>query len=164
MNTNGTLFFALMYKNEKILEETITSLKNDYGKIISKSLEYDFNFTDYYEKEFGDDLKKIIVFFNKKINNEELKNIKLRIKDIEREFFTNNKRKINIDPGYMNHKEVVLASFKGKNFKEDIGQGVYAHKVLEFDNGELKSFFHTFPDFKSGLVQDFFLTLIKQYL
>ena len=61
----------------------------------------------------------------------------------------------------MNDKGIVLASFKYRDFKEDIGEGVYAHKVLEFDNGEIKSFFHTFPDFKNKLVQDFFLSLIK---
>ena len=157
----GKLFFAIMFKEEGTLNKTIMDLKKKIGSIISKSPEYNFNFTDYYEKEFGNNLKKTIVFFNKKINNEELKNLKLKIKDIETKFSINNKRTINIDPGYVNDKEVVLASFKNRDFKEDIGEGVYAHKVLEFNNGQIKDFFHTFPDFKNKLVQDFFLSLIK---
>jgi hypothetical protein len=153
------LFFALMYKDKEILEKTITELKNNYGDVVSKSSEYDFDFTDHYEEEFGNNLKKTIILFNKKINNEGLKNIKLKIKGIETKFSINNKRKINIDPGYVNDKKVVLASFKKKRFKDDLGNNVFAHKVLELDNGKVKDFFHTFPDFKQEKLQKFLLNL-----
>lgn len=158
---DNKLFFALMYKDNEILENTINDLKNNFGNTISKSSEYDFNFTDYYEEEFGNNLKKIIIVFDNKINKENLVEIKNKTADIEKNYSIENKRKINIDPGYVNSKEIVLASFKNKDFKEDIGEGVYAHKVLGIENGEIISFFHTFPDFKNELVQNFFLTLIK---
>ena len=62
---------------------------------------------------------------------------------------------------FINNKEVILASFKKKDFKEDLGNGVYAHKVLEFDNGKAEEFWHTFPDYKSRLVEEFFLKNIE---
>lgn len=158
---DNKLFFALMYKDNEILENTINDLKNNFGNTISKSSEYDFNFTDYYEEEFGNNLKKIIIVFDNKINKENLVEIKNKTADIEKNYSIENKRKINIDPGYVNNKEIVLASFKNKDFKEDIGEGVYAHKVLGIENGKITSSFHTFPDFKNELVQNFFLTLIK---
>ena len=155
------LFFALMYKDREILNNVLNELKNNFGNIVSKSPEYDFNFTDYYEDEFGSNLKKIIIVFDDKIDKDDLSKIKILCSQIEMEHSSWNKRKINIDPGYLNSGEVVLASFKGKDFKEDIGQGVYAHKVLEFNNGQIKDFFHTFPDFKSSTVKDFFKGIIK---
>ena len=164
MDGNGKLFFALMYKNKEILEKTIDLLKNNFGGIVSKSPGYDFNFTDYYEKEFGTNLKKTIIILDKKINKNDLTEIKIKITEIEKNHSSDGKRTINIDPGYVNDKEVVLASFKKKDFKEDLGDGVYAHKVLEFENGEVKSFFHTFADYKSKLVQEFFLKSIEQHL
>ena len=52
----------------------------------------------------------------------------------------NKKRKINIDPGYVNNKEVVLASFKYRGYKEFIGNGIYAHKIMELYNKKIKYF------------------------
>ena len=156
---SGNLLFALMYKDSKILEEALTELKNNFGGIISESFEYDFKFTNYYEKEFGDNLKKKIMIFNKKIEKKDLVKIKNDISKIEKKHSVDGKRAINIDPGYINKKELVLASFKGKDFKEDFGENVFAHKVLEFDDGKAKEFWHMFPDFKQKELQKFLLSL-----
>ncbi|MBU90714.1 hypothetical protein CMO94_04165 [Candidatus Woesearchaeota archaeon] len=153
------LFFALMYNNNEILKKTINKL--NFGAILSKSPEYDFDFTDHYENEFGSDLKKTIIIFNNNIQKNNLIKIKNKINEIEKDYSADGKRTINIDPGYVNDKEVVLASFKKKRFKENLGDGVFAHKVLEFEDGKVKEFFHTFPDFKSKLVKEFFLNNIK---
>ena len=157
----GNLLFALMYQDNDILEKTINELKNRFGKIKTKSQEYDFDFTDYYEEEFGISLKKTITIFNKKINKKDLVDIKVLSNNIEKRYSENNKRKINIDPGFVNKTGVFLASFKKKDFKENLGSGVYCHKVLEFNGNEIKTFFQTFPDFKSKLVNDFFLNFIE---
>jgi len=158
---NEKLFFALMYKDKEILEKALNDLKNNFGDVITKSQEYDFDFTDHYEEEFGSDLKKTIIVFDNKINKENLSEIKILCSQIEKEFCSDNKRTVNIDPGYFNGKEVVLASFKGKRFKESLDNGVFAHKVLEFENGRVNDFFHTFADFKDNTVKDFFKRIIK---
>ena len=158
----GKLFFAMMYKDKGIFEKAVEYLKDDFGAMLSSSAEYDFNFTDYYKEEFGTDLKKTLIVFDKIINDEDLAEIKIISSHVEDEFCSDgNKRAINIDPGYFNDKGVVLASFKGKDFKDCIEGDVFAHKVLGFDNGTIKDFFHTFPDFKSSIVKDFFIKLIK---
>ena len=156
---NGKLFFALMYK--EIPDKAVNELKNNFEDIVNKSEEYDFNFTNYYEKEFGTDLKKIIIIFDKKINKKDLIEIKIKIAEIEKKYSKNNKRQINIDPGYVNDKEVILASFKKKDFKEDLGNGVYAHKVLEFDNDKIKDFWHTFMDFREERIKNFLLKTLQ---
>lgn len=159
MEPQGKLIFALMYNNHKILEKAIKELENNFGMIASKSSEYDFNFTDYYRNEFGVDLKKMIIAFNKKIEKKELIEIKNKIAKIEKYCSANGKRPINIDPGYINKNELVLASFKGKDFKENLGNNVFAHKILEFDNRKVREFWHTFPDFRQKELQEYLLGL-----
>lgn len=154
------MFFALMYKDKSIFEKAVQLLKDDFGAILSNSADYNFNFTDYYKEEFGTDLKKVLIIFDKIISKEDLAEIKIISSQVEHELCDgNNKRNVNIDPGYFNGKEVVLASFKGKEFKEDLGEGVFAHKVLEFKNGKVMDFWHTFPDFKQEKLQQFFSKL-----
>jgi hypothetical protein len=157
MENSGNLLFALMYKDKAVLEKTINKLKDDFGGILKKSPEYDFNFTNYYEKESGTNLKKIIIVFNKKISKDDLVEIKNKITEIEKGFSVYGKRTVNIDPGYVNDKEVVLATFKKKDFKEELGNGVYAHKVLEFADGKVKEFWNTFPDYKEKRIKDFLM-------
>ena len=76
-----------------------------------------------------------MITFDKIINKGDLAEIKIISSQVEDEFCNDdNKRIINIDPGYFNGKGVVLASFKGKDFKDCIEGDVFAHKVLGFDN------------------------------
>jgi hypothetical protein len=158
----GRLFFALMYKDKDVLEKVIDELKTDFGGVVAKIPEYDFDFTDYYLEEFGSDLKKTIIVFEKNIEKKDLIEIKIISSHIEKDFSPDgNKRVINVDPGYLDDNQVVLASFKGKDFKEDIGEGIFSHIVLVFEDGRVRDFHHTFADFKSKPVQDFFLSLIK---
>ena len=83
---DGKLFFALMYKDKEILDKAVNELKDNFGKIIAKSEEYDFDFTNYYEKEFDTNLKKTVITFDKEINKKDLINIKKVITTIEKIF------------------------------------------------------------------------------
>jgi len=51
--------------------------------MIKKEKEYDFKYTDYYEKEFGNNLKKRILVFNKPIDPGKIVNIKLFTNDLK---------------------------------------------------------------------------------
>ena len=150
-----------MYSSQDILDKTISILKNEFGEIKAKSKEYDFNFTDYYENEFGINLKKLILVFEKTIEKQDLIQIRERTGQIEKALSQNNKRSVNIDPGYISKTELVLATKKGKTWKEDLGKGIYAHKILEFKDNEVITFYHTFTDYKLKNNQDFFIEAIN---
>ena len=144
------LLIAVMYSDKDVYSDCKNDLIELYGEISVESDDYDFDkFTKYYEKEMGSELRKRFLIFEKEVSKEELKGVKLKITEIEKKFSENDKRRINLDPGYVSDKELVLASFKkGTNFKEDVGDGIYLHKVLEFKNKEVVIFWHTFPDYK----------------
>lgn len=158
---SGNIFFVIMFSDKKLYLQCENLLVEKFGKIIT-NFTYNFDkFTDYYEKEFGSGLSKTILILNKKLLRQDLKNLKLFSIEAEKKFSYGTKRRINIDPGFFSYKEVVLASLKGKEFKENAGDNIFYHKVLEFDNGKIKDFFHTFPDYKSTQVKEFFSNVSK---
>jgi len=147
---------AVMYASDELFNNVKDELIQKYGELKAESNPYDFDFTSYYEKEMGSGLKKKFLIFKKEIIKEDLTEIKLFITEIEKKLSIENKRKVNIDPGYLSENELVLATFKAKDFKEKISDKVWVHKVLEF-NGKIKEFFHTFADYKVKENQDFIL-------
>lgn len=153
-----------MYSSNEKYNKVKSILTDKFGEIIAESNEYNFNkFTSYYEKEMGKNLVKRFLIFNKVIDKKDLIKIKKQTAEIEKEFAVNNNRTINLDPGYTNEKESVLASFKkGTNYKEELGEGVYAHKVLEFKDGKAITFWHTFPDYRIEENQEFFMKIFSK--
>jgi len=154
----NNLIIAIMYSDIEEYEKVKSILKEKFQDIKAESQPYDFDqFTSYYEKEMGKNLIKTFIIFKKKIEKQDLIKIKQQTTEIEKEFAVNNNWIINLDPGYLNEKELVLASFKkGTNYKENLGEGVYAHKVLEFKDKPI-IFWHTFPDYRVEENQEFFI-------
>ncbi len=144
------LFLALMYHGKGSLDNSLSLLQKHFGPIQSQSEPFDFNFTNYYEEEFGKDLKKVFLVFEKEISKGDLVNIRAQTAEIEEELSANGKRTVNLDPGYLSETELVLATKKYQSFKEDLGNGVYAHKVLEFKDDEVITFSHTFADYRKN--------------
>ena len=153
------MIIAIMYSDKRVYGQVKDILIKEYGEIKAESDEYDFDqFTSFYEKEMGKGLVKRFLIFVKDIEKKDLIEIKNKITEIEKEFLKDENRTINLDPGYINGDELVLASFKsGTNYKEDLGGGVYAHKVLEFKEKNVERFWHTFPDYRVKENQDFFI-------
>jgi len=148
---------AIMYSSEELLDKSKSDLIKKYGPIEVEGEAYDFNFTNYYEPEMGKDLKKKFIIFEKEVTKEELADVKFFITEIEKKYSNNTGRTVNIDPGYLSEKELQLATFKEKSFKEKIHDKVWVHKVLEFDGNNIKQFFHTFADYKDKKNQEFII-------
>lgn len=155
----NSLIIAVMYSDNEIYNKVKSILTEKFGKMIKESNEYNFDkFTSYYEKEMGKNLVKRFLIFDYNLEKEGLIKIKKQTTEIEKEFAIKNNRTINLDPGYLNDKELVLASFKkGTDYKEELGEGVYAHKVLEFKDGKAIIFRHTFPDYRVEENQEFLM-------
>jgi len=166
------LMIAVMYSDEGLYLECKKELVELFGEIFFESEAYDFDkFTSYYSDEMGKGLVKRFIIFEKPIEKislndksikiksikkeslikKNLKKIKFKTTEIEKKYSKDGKRQINLDPGYLSSSELVLASFKkGTNYKEDVGDGVYLHKVLEFEKDKVIMFWHTFPDYKEN--------------
>ena len=64
-------------------------------------------------------------------------------------------RTVNVDPGYVDGARLILASTKDHAHRVWLRDGIYAEVTLRYRFGRWVSFDYTFPDFRSGVYDDF---------
>jgi len=159
---NVKLFSGIIAPDKNSLDETITALTEMFGAIDIKSEIIPFDFTEYYADEMGKNLLRQFVAFEKLISPDEIADIKLKTNALEEQMGSAEngalKRRVNIDPGYIAPSKVVLATAKDFSHRVYLGQGIYGEVTFGFKKkGGLAFFDWTFPDFRSGKYDDFFI-------
>ena len=116
--------------------------------------------TRYYEAEAGPAMVRRFFAFPGAFSPGELANRKTEANALEIELAERIggpwPRPVNLDPGYVAADKVVLASAKNHQHRIYIGRGMYAEATLFWRGGGFVSLPWTFPDFASGLYDDFF--------
>ncbi|MEM3374375.1 MAG: DUF4416 family protein [Candidatus Woesearchaeota archaeon] len=143
-----SIMFSKFLLNSEKYRLLIETLNRNFGNIILEDGFFDFDFTNFYEKEFGKNLiKKYICFdFFGSFGIEKLPKLKLMCYDIEKSFLINDKRLFNVDVGYVKSNAVVFASFKERAHRIYLSKGVYADLQLVYENNDWKEFKWTFSD------------------
>lgn len=134
------LFFALMSGDEALFQECEKELEKEFGAVDMRGERYDFDpMTDYYEPEFGKGLKKQILAVGELVAPDRLAEIKLRTNRMEEELARERdpdaqgpNRVVNIDPGYLNHSKVVLATTKDHAHRIYMGRGIFEEVTLNY--------------------------------
>jgi len=141
----------------ELLEEAKARLSQEFGPIDYQSELLPFDHTTYYAAEFGEKLKRRFVAFAELVRPEKLAEIKLLTNVLElvlsgakgTEWVVEGKRRINIDPGYVSHSKLVLATTKDHGHRVYLGQGIYAEVTLHFRGGTFQPWPWTYPDYAS---------------
>jgi hypothetical protein len=157
------LFCGIIFSNIEIYKIHIDILKNKFGDIDTKSEIIDFNFSNYYNKEFGNNLKRTWVSFDNLILTDFITNIKKSTNLIENNSSKKNKRQINIDPGYITTANIVLVTTKDYSHRIYINNGIYGEVSLIYNNGYIKLPW-TYPDYSSNVALNFFLCVRKIFI
>jgi hypothetical protein len=89
--------------------------------------------------------------------------IKIKTNEIEDLVAVKGKRKVNLDPGYMDFNKVILASAKYNGQKIYLDLGIYADPTLSFEKGNFNPYPYSFPDFKTGEYNETFLQIRALY-
>ncbi|HIE06153.1 MAG TPA: DUF4416 family protein, partial [bacterium (Candidatus Stahlbacteria)] len=105
-------FFGLIYQKVETLNRAIDMVGSLFDEQPVLSNESPFDITDYYEPEFGRDLKRRWCGFGESIPADQILNLKLKSINFEQELAENGKRTVNIDPGIIQLNRVVLATHK----------------------------------------------------
>lgn len=157
------IFAGVMYRDEGALQGVIDELEARLGKVYLRSPVFDFNFTDYYEEEMGTGLEKVFIGFKEPISPDELAGVKTFTNLLEERLTIKVKgtlkRRVNIDPGYIDRNKVVLASTKNRSQRIYLRDGIYAEVTLIFKGKICEPLPWTYPDFKTSLACSFFLSL-----
>ncbi len=161
MFTSDKCLFSL-YKEELIKR---------FGEVDFESNVQPFNFTDYYEKEFGKNLVQKLFSFSALIRQDELAEIKIITNDLEnnnidkniKKNITHHKRKINLDPGYITLDKYILASTKNGPSRIYLNQGIYAEITLRFINKSFVPCEYTYPNYKTNEYINFLNSVRLKY-
>jgi hypothetical protein len=131
-------------------------LSVEFGPVDHTSPVVPFDFTDYYGKEMGTGLKRQWVSFEILRERSYLQRAKHVAVRIEEALSRDGKRTVNIDPGYVDSAQVVLATSKNFAHRIYIGMGYYAEVTLIHVHGAYRSLDWTYPDYKEKTGMAFF--------
>ncbi|MDP7555422.1 MAG: DUF4416 family protein, partial [Nitrospinota bacterium] len=128
------LFSGLIFKEKEILLSAREKLVKVFGEIDFESDVSPFDYTYYYEKEMGKDLKRKFISFSKLIPPNSLPDIKNKTNEIEKKLNHEDTgdRTVNIDPGYLSEENVVLATTKGYSHRPYLNSGIYAEMTYYY--------------------------------
>jgi hypothetical protein len=158
------LVIGLFMKEKGLIEQITAELIEVFGSIDMVSPWLPFNYTDYYESEMNAPLFRRMLTFKELIKQSSLADIKNTTNEIESSYSREEKRLINIDPGYMLQERFVLAT--GKNFAHRIyiGKKIYADLTLIYTKGGFKKLPWTYPDYSDKNMLSFHRQVRKKYV
>jgi hypothetical protein len=155
-HTPVKLIVGFIFQEETILRKAEAALRRNFGKIDFQSATLVFNHTDYYKKEFGNNLFRKFISFQKLINPEILAEIKIATNRIEEKLSKSGQRRINIDPGYLDLSKLVLATTKDYAHRIYLKKDIYAEVTLFFQGKRFQPWPWTYPDYRTNEYADIF--------
>lgn len=159
------LIMSFLYREEEVLAAVLTGADAKYGPLDFLSEALPFEFTSYYQREMGQNLKRRLAGFRPLIQPEYLPEIKRWANDQEsRHLNEKGGRKINIDPGYLASAKFILATGKDYSHRIYLGNGIYGDLTLMFQKGSFTALPWTYPDYASSPLIDLITLLRKRYL
>ena len=157
------LIVGFIFKEGAYFNKAKTILEKKFGSIDFESTALPFVHTDYYEKEFGRDLEKKIISFKRLIKPQSLSKIKVTTNRIEEKLSREGRRRVNIDPGYLDLAKLVLASTKDYKHRVYLNHGIYSEITLFYENNSFRFWEWTYPDYKTGEYIEIFNRIRKIY-
>jgi hypothetical protein len=138
-----------------------------YGTIDLESDLLPFAATRYYEREMGPQLQRLFWSFTGLITPEMLAGIKCDTNAVEQAFALRDgqswRRRVNLDPGYMDQAKLVLATTKDRQHRLYLGHGIYGEVTLRFTGGRFEPWEWTYPDYRTPEYRVFFEMVRRRY-
>ena len=158
------LFTAITISDKALWPPILEKLEGLFSKVDHQIDWYPFNHTKYYEDEMGANLNKRMVSFTELSLSEKLPDIKIVTNEIETGFSEQGKRRVNVDPGYLNASKIVLATTKDYSHRVYLGSGIFGDVHLRYINHRFQPTEWTYPDYKEPFVLEFFESVREKYL
>lgn len=157
------LFIATLYSENGFFIKAEELLKKEFGEVLFESKPFPWDYSEYYRDELGWPINRQFLAFKKMINPETIREIKLFTNNLEEILSDSDKRKINLDPGYVTLSKVVLATTKNYAHRIYIGKGIYTEVTLFYKNKSFRPHEFTYKDYQSPEYINFFKQL-REYL
>lgn len=160
------LIVGVIYSSPEVLERGLEMLTAEFGEIDAVSEEFSFSeeFSNYYDEELGGEGLRRIYSFKNTVRPELQAQIKEKTNEIERILSVDGNRRINLDPGFINHGRLMLATTKKAGFRIPLQNGIYTELTLFYARGGWHKFPWSYRDYQSERVQRFLTEVRKSYL
>ena len=149
------LISSIIYNNENLINNVLSELENSIGQIDFTTEPFVFNHTDYYNNEMGVNLQRRFIIFKELFNRDNIYTIKILTNQIEDKFSIENKRQINLDPGYISLENFILFTTKNYTHRIYLSSGIFADLTLIYENRQFNKLPWTYPDYASKEIRDF---------
>ncbi len=156
------LFIGLIANSEEFTGRAEEALAKKFGEIDFKTAKMPFSHTDYYNS-IGKNLFRVFISFRKLIKREEIVKIKLYTNRLEKKLSGKEKRRINIDPGYLTLSNVYLATCKEFFHRAYLTEGVYLENEYRYVAKRFEPWDWTYPDYRKQEYLEFFYRVRKIY-
>jgi hypothetical protein len=158
------LVIGLFMPQQELISLVAADLTALFGAIDMVSPWFDFTYTHYYAPEMGTPLFRRVLVFKELIRQRDLADIKQQTNYVEHRYGCDDRRSVNIDPGYLLRERFVLAT--GKNFSHRIyiGKGIYADLTLIYRNGIFEPLAWTYPDYAGQPMRDYLEQVRRKYV
>ncbi len=154
--TDVKYFFSILYNTQKVNEKDIKKLVDSQFASYT-SFSPGFNpLIEYYSKEMGTSLKRVIFCSTQWSSRNHLVHYKLWATEQENQTACLAKRCLNIDVGYVAKEQVILATGKPYSHRIYLEHGVYAELVYFYQNKSYHKVPWTYPDYQDQEKIDFF--------
>lgn len=143
-------FVGALFVSPEAFDAALPDLCRSFGSVLCCSDPYPWDRSAYYLDEMGGPLQRRFVFFGPPGDTSGLVQAKHATVAIEQRLSVGEKRKINLDPGYVTLAKVVLASRKNYSHRIHIGDRVFAEVELYCEAGGFKPLPYTYFDYREA--------------
>lgn len=142
------LFCSLIFKDKVFLDGATDLLKGRFGEVVFQSKTFAFDFTRYYEKEFGRPLYRVVLAFDKLVPRDSLIEVKLATNLIEAQLEDEERRRVNLDPGILTQENICLATTKPYSHRIYLGSSIWGDLTLIYEDNTYCPLKWTYPDYR----------------
>ncbi len=158
------LIMGLLSSSERYFKEGIELLEERFGAIDLASDIIPFDYTTYYNREMGENIRRQFLSFDELIYPGRLVEIKVETNRMEQAEAVDGRRMINIDPGYLTLASLISATKKNASFRVYLGSGIFAQPTLYYQHNTFQPYEWTYKDYRDECHIKFFNQVRDKYL
>ena len=161
------LIMGVIYSSREKHDAAMNILRERFGETDFQTEEFSFTqeFSDYYDSELGGEALRVIYSFEKTVDPTDQAKIKILTNEIELQLSDDGiNRPVNLDPGFMSHGRLLLATTKKTGFRIPLSDGIYTELTLFYARGAWQKLPWTYRDYQSERVQSFLTEVRRKYL